>query len=173
MAVKAFDLDVGTADRLVALADPSLRADAVARLTGGSPYHPRHDVDARLLRGGARRRGDLIGYTFPTIVLRDELDVVALFQPAGTVCKRAGGPRGGPRGRHLSSWDGTHEDVVFERNTVHVHVAGDGFWLIREWDGAGYTGWYINLASPWRRTPIGFDTLDHKLDIEVTDDLSE
>jgi hypothetical protein len=31
----------------------------------------------------------------------------------------------------------------------------------------------VNLAAPCRRTAIGFDTVDHILDIEVNDDLSD
>ena len=32
------------------------------------------------------------------------------------------------------------------------------------WD---FEGWYVNLETPYRRTPIGFDTRDHTLDIVV------
>jgi uncharacterized protein DUF402 len=116
--------------------------------------------------------GGEIGYCFPAIVLRDTPAIVALFQPAGTVCKTRGGPRGGPGGRHLLEWDGTHRDVEFTRSTVHVHVPGDSFWVIREWDGDACVGWYINLSAPWVRTQVGFDTEDHTLDIEVADDMS-
>jgi hypothetical protein len=113
-----------------------------------------------------------VGYTFPAIVVRDAPDLTVLFQPTGTTCKRVGGPRGGPKGRLLLSRDGTFVDVVFDGQTVHAHVPGDAFWVIRDWNGARYEGWYINLSAPWVRTPIGFDEEDHKLDIEVADDLS-
>jgi hypothetical protein len=113
-----------------------------------------------------------IGYVFPTVVVRESSEYVALFQPRGTICKSMGGPRGGPGGRYLLEWDGTHHDVVFELETIHVHVPGDPFWVIRRWESAAYVGWYINLAAPWTRTSIGFDTEDHKLDITVADDMS-
>lgn len=113
-----------------------------------------------------------VGYTWPAIVIRDGPEMIALFQPSGTVCKAMGGPRGGPGGRYLLEWDGTYRDVVFSLSTVHAHVPGDGYWVVRQWNGARHIGWLINLAAPWTRTPIGFDTLDHKLDIEVADDLS-
>lgn len=119
---------------------------------------------------GRPHRG--IGYTFPAIVISDTRELIALFQPSGTICKAMGGPRGGPGGRYLLEWDGTHKDVVFSLNTVHVHVPGDGYWVVRQWNGTAHVGWFVNLAAPWTRTPIGFDTLDHKLDIEVADDLS-
>jgi hypothetical protein len=44
-----------------------------------------------------------------------------------------------------------------------------GFW--REGDGK-FLGWYVNMQAPYRRTPIGFDTMDHVLDIVVSPDLS-
>jgi hypothetical protein len=113
-----------------------------------------------------------IGYVFPTVVIHDSPDLIALFQPRGTICKSMGGPRGGPGGRYLLEWDGTYRDEVFELNTIHVYVPGDPFWVIRRWEDTAYVGWYINLAAPWVRTSIGFDTEDHKLDIGVADDMS-
>jgi len=39
------------------------------------------------------------------------------------------------------------------------------------WDEAGdFLGWYANLEEPRRRTPFGFDTTDHTLDIEIASD---
>jgi uncharacterized protein DUF402 len=114
----------------------------------------------------------VIGYCFPAIVVADDASRTALFQPAGTVCKRRGGARGGPQGRSLLEWDGTHRDVAVARTTVHLHLAGDPFWVIRGWDDCGPAGWYINLATSWTRFALGFDTEDHALDVVVADDRS-
>jgi uncharacterized protein DUF402 len=113
-----------------------------------------------------------VGYCFPAIVVADGPRKTVLFQPAGTVCKRRSGTRGGPQGRNLVAWDGRHRDVTVDRSTVHMHLAGDPFWIIRGWNDAGLAGWYINLASPWRRFELGFDTEDHVLDVVVADDRS-
>ena len=113
-----------------------------------------------------------VGYTFPAIVVRDSPDLIVLFQPAGTVCKRRGGERGGPNGRNMVRWDRSYTDVAAESSTLHTWVPDDPFWVIRHWDGAGLEGWYINLAEPWRRTAIGFDTLDQILDVVVSPDRS-
>jgi predicted RNA-binding protein associated with RNAse of E/G family len=43
-------------------------------------------------------------------------------------------------------------------------------WLTWRPDGE-FVGFYVNLEEPFRRTPIGFDTNDHTLDIVVTPDL--
>jgi hypothetical protein len=67
------------------------------------------------------------GYTFPAIVVCDSAEAIALFQPAGTVCKRRRGPRGGPTGRNLLSWDGSYENVVFP--ILDIEVADD----LSEW----------------------------------------
>lgn len=120
-----------------------------------------------------RSRPDgVVAYCFPATVVADDGSRTALFQPGGTMCKRRGGVRGGPRGRTIVEWDGRYRDVATTRNTVHLHVAGDPFWVIRGWGAAGVTGWYINLAAPWTRFALGFDTEDHVLDVVVTDDRS-
>ena len=42
------------------------------------------------------------------------------------------------------------------------------FWTV-DWD---FLGWYVNLQEPVRRTAIGFDTVDHVLDLWVEPDLT-
>jgi hypothetical protein len=113
-----------------------------------------------------------VSYTFPAIVVRDSPDLVALFQPPGTRCKRRSGVRGGPNGRNMVTWDGSYVDVVTDSSTIHAWVPDDAFWVIRDWTGAEYEGWYINLAEPWKRTAIGFDTADQILDVVVEPDRS-
>ena len=43
------------------------------------------------------------------------------------------------------------------------------------WEGSGRTlrFWYIDLQEPLRRTPLGFDTMDHLLDVVVSPDRLE
>ncbi|MBI4261574.1 MAG: DUF402 domain-containing protein [Actinobacteria bacterium] len=40
------------------------------------------------------------------------------------------------------------------------------------WDAGSdaFTGWYVNLQDPLRPTPVGFDTMDHVLDVLVAPD---
>ena len=38
------------------------------------------------------------------------------------------------------------------------------------WIWSDSPGWYVNLEEPLRRTPIGFDRLDQKLDVLVEPD---
>jgi hypothetical protein len=111
----------------------------------------------------------------PLIVVRDELDLIALYRPVGTEYKRGTGVRGGPGGRLMLRWDGGHEDVTWSRNRVLVlHKPGAAHTVQLFFDDASeeFSGWYINLEAPWRRTAIGFDTLEQLLDVVVERDLS-
>jgi predicted RNA-binding protein associated with RNAse of E/G family len=38
---------------------------------------------------------------------------------------------------------------------------------------SAFKGWYVNLQEPVCRTALGFDFMDHALDIVITPDLSE
>lgn len=116
----------------------------------------------------SRPRG-VVGFTLPAIVVEDSKAAIALFQPTGTVMKQRSGVRGGPRGRNLVQWDGTHVDFTYDRpSSLRLHVPGTGFEVIRHWTGTGFKWWYINLVDPWTRTQLGFDSCDLTLDI-VTD----
>jgi predicted RNA-binding protein associated with RNAse of E/G family len=44
---------------------------------------------------------------------------------------------------------------------------GDAYavWVFWEGPGRAFSRWYVNLQDPFRRTSVGFDTLDHELDL--------
>lgn len=44
--------------------------------------------------------------------------------------------------------------------------------MVWEHESDRFLGWYVNFEMPFRRTPIGFDTLDLELDLEVRPDYS-
>ena len=54
-------------------------------------------------------------------------------------------------------------------------VPGEAFSVYVMWDAGtrDLKCWYINLQEPIRRTPIGFDTMDHVLDAVVRPDMTE
>lgn len=43
------------------------------------------------------------------------------------------------------------------------------WWLPPDWE---FGGWYINLQEPIRQTSLGFDSMDHLLDVVIDPDLS-
>ena len=108
-------------------------------------------------------RGE-VWFGYPTVCVVDTADLLALYLPPGTefgfpsvVPSRAGGTRGRLAGR--SGWYG-HGKLMLQRPGEAHSV--DVFWTGPE---RAFAGWYFNLQDPFRRTPIGVDTLDHELDL--------
>jgi hypothetical protein len=123
------------------------------------------------------RPAGAVGYLYSANVVKDSAGAVALFQPSGAPGKRRIGRRGGPGGRNLlpNGWDGQHEDFTWQGpGMIRLHPLGDNYSVLRRWDDqvGHYQGWYVNLERSWRRTPFGFDSCDHVLDVVVADDLS-
>ncbi len=71
----------------------------------------------------------------------------------------------------LSQW--RLEDVVWSRgDTVFLVSPGTAHAVHVQWDRQRqFVGWYVNMQEPIRRTNLGFDFLDHELDIVVSPDL--
>lgn len=111
----------------------------------------------------------------PMRVVRDDDALVALYLCPGTRYRRRTGQRGGPRGRNLlpGGWSGEHEVAEWKENRVLIlNAPGSAHSVSLYWrylDGA-FLGWYVDLEVPWRRTRLGFDTLDQLLDIVVPPD---
>ena len=51
---------------------------------------------------------------------------------------------------------------------------GEAYAAIANWHAGTneFIGWYINLQTPLRRSPVGFDYTDHTLDVVVAPDLA-
>jgi predicted RNA-binding protein associated with RNAse of E/G family len=102
------------------------------------------------------------GMSWAARLVEDRADVVALFLPRGTPHKR---------------WTSSQADRVLADSTwtsdtlrLMYPQRAHSVWL--SWDPRGaFRGYYVNLEEPFRRTPIGFDTNDHQLDIVVTPEL--
>jgi hypothetical protein len=111
----------------------------------------------------------------PCIVVEEPAEFVALFQPAGSLWRRASGTRSGPRGRNMvdADWDGTHQLVGWlGQGVLRLHQFGQP-WSIWRWldsDRRWSDDFYVNLEDPWRQTSIGFDSGDWILDVVARDD---
>lgn len=103
------------------------------------------------------------GMTWASRVILDREDLLALYLPTGTAHKRW---RAGASGRELA-------DAPWSLNTMRLMFPGraHSVWLSWHAQDGSFIGYYVNLEEPYRRTPIGFDTNDHTLDIVVTPDL--
>ena len=119
-----------------------------------------------------------IGFVFACRVLVDEPEVIAVVQPTGAPVARRVGVRGGPGGRAMvpGGWDGMSRAITTWDGppACRVHPVGRPYSVIRWWDASmrRHRGWYVNVEQTWVRSPLGFDSRDHILDVVVADDLS-
>jgi hypothetical protein len=77
-------------------------------------------------------------------------------------------------GRNGSGKSSFAEGTWTRARLLHLLVPGVAhaihlWWLPPNWH---FGGWYVNLQESIRRTPVGFDYMDHMLDIVIEPDLS-
>ncbi|MEV0677998.1 DUF402 domain-containing protein [Actinosynnema sp. NPDC050436] len=98
----------------------------------------------------------------PTRVVADGPELLAVFTVPGT---RFGfPPHPVPHG-----WQALGREQWHGHGKLQLHRPGDAYSVDLYWQGDDrrFAGWYLNLQDPFRRTPLGFDTLDHELDYWV------
>ena len=98
-------------------------------------------------------------------VVEDAVEQIMLFTPAGAIWMAPF-----RNGERLKIQEAEYELV---EQPYEAHVLGFA------WPGSSAavllfygsnwspSHWYVNLEDPLRRSPVGFDTLDHKLDVIV------
>jgi uncharacterized protein len=66
------------------------------------------------------------------------------------------------------------DHVWNETDVLMLAVPGEAHsvWVMREAGGGPLRCWYVNLETPLRRTRLGFDMMDHELDIVIRPDRS-
>jgi hypothetical protein len=115
-----------------------------------------------------------VDFCWPCRVVADRPDLLALFIAAGSIVvadpkrtaaeKRAAAPPPAPLGR-----------MVWRRDTLRLLLPGQQHSVWLNWERAGaerrFTGYFVNLEEPFRRTRIGIDTQDHTLDVVVNPEL--
>ncbi len=118
--------------------------------------------------------GGKVLWAYPTVVVEDTADLIALYLPAGAVGKDSD-PKPEPRD-FMAIERIPVVDCTWERTDVlMLIVPGEAFSTYLMWE-TGTTKldcWYINLQEPIRRTKIGFDTMDNMLDIVVSSDMAK
>lgn len=105
-------------------------------------------------------------------VVQDEPDLLALYLGIGTPFWVIGDEQGEltrdfRKAHHLveRTW-GIHEFLyLIEPGDAHAKCVA---WRMPE---RKFVGWYINLQRPMTRTAIGFESLDHTLDVQIAPDL--
>ena len=102
---------------------------------------------------------------WPVVVVSDEPDLLVTFTPTDAPFAYCANPYSSLRPRHpwwpKNRWEG-HGVLMLQR-------PDDAYSVWHFWTGPDrdFECWYINLQDPFMRTPIGFDTEDHELDIVI------
>jgi len=125
--------------------------------------------DIIVLRGVSRH---IIWWACSAIIVQDSPELVAVYWPAGTP-NMIPVKRTSPRDLLLDqiqlvpqTWIET--DVLM----LVPNEASYAVYAMRESGQAKLLCWYINLQEPLRRTKLGFDSMDHLLDIVISPDRS-
>lgn len=110
---------------------------------------------------------------FATTVVSDAADEVMVYRRPGDPMRWRNAVRGGPRDRAVLEWrPGWREDSWHTFRVLVVKRAGDEHTISLFWRDRTFAFWYIDLHSPLRRTPTGFDLIENGLDVVVEPDLS-
>ena len=127
--------------------------------------------DAAVLRGLGKR---CIWWALPVKVAQDTPELVALYWRAGS---HARAPAKRPVVEDVAV---TGEPILVDwlwkdTDVLMLAVPGEPYCVYAMWEAgtACLRQWYINLQEPLRRTQIGFDTMDHLLDVVISPDWSE
>lgn len=108
----------------------------------------------------------------PVIAVEDAGDRWCFFLPAGTCWRRPVAADGSALRLPQDVWE-LVEDTWSETNVLSFTWEGAAHAVLCFWDVEwNHAGWYVNLQEPLRRTSVGFDYMDHALDIVVAPDLS-
>ncbi len=98
-------------------------------------------------------------------VVEESAQTIALWMPAGSPGKV---PAGGIR---IPGDDWELEDTAPGRDQICIARPGRAHSIYVFWgDDGEFTHWYVNFEQPLRRSPVGFDTFDEKLDLIVSRD---
>ncbi len=118
--------------------------------------------------------GSKVFWAFPTIVVKDEPDLIVLYMPAGVLGRNVAHK---PTTKELfSPTDIKIVECTWQRTDVlMLIVPTEAFSTYIMWETGtkNLICWYANLQEPIRRTSIGFDTMDNMLDIIISPDMTE
>jgi predicted RNA-binding protein associated with RNAse of E/G family len=145
------------------LGHPS-RRQSEGGIVAAMPWRP---GDAIVLREMWRGR---VFEARPATVVEDTSGQTMLFVRAGALVAIAVDDKGRQLRLPEGSWHlELHEVRAFSILSFAWPEIPYSVLFLREPDGRP-RGWYVNLQDPLERTPLGFDTVDHALDVVVSTD---
>ena len=99
------------------------------------------------------------------LIVEERAEHAALWLPQGATAKIP--VDDGGRERRIPGGDWTLRDRPNRRSSLALVRPGARWSLWHFWDGADFLYWYVNFERDVRRTPLGFDVADEKLDLIV------
>lgn len=99
----------------------------------------------------------------PTRVVVDEPELLAVYLAGGTTL----GFPSWPMESHEHPWKAAGVTHWSGHGKLMLHRPGDPYSVDLFWTGPDrvFSGFYVNLQQPYRRSELAFDTLDHELDL--------
>ena len=98
-------------------------------------------------------------------IVEESAETIALWIPAGSPAKVPGG------GLRIPGDDWELVETTPKRDQICIARPGRAHSVYVFWqDDWQLDHWYVNFEQPLRRTPVGFDTFDEKLDLIVRPD---
>jgi hypothetical protein len=113
-----------------------------------------------------------IWYARPATVVRDDANLTMLHVPPRVRCKEPVGPDGTSLRLPTQEW--SLADVERSANSMLSFAFPDTpYAVILGYDAADELfEYYVNLQTPLERSPAGFDTVEHLLDVTIPPDRS-
>lgn len=118
----------------------------------------------------------------PVTVVQDTPELTALLLAPGVECKisalflkvMAGNAPRASRWDEQSRGEWSMDDTIWRRlRVLKLMRPGDYYavWVCWQHDNDEFVGWYVNFQTPFVRSPIGFDTFDLEVDLNVAPNL--
>lgn len=101
----------------------------------------------------------------PAHVVEDTPDLLAIFVQTGSEI-------GFPPHKFHHQWKDRGIFTWQGHGKLSLQRPDDAYSVDVFWDGPDrdFSCWYLNLQEPFHRTPLGFDTMDHEIDVLVLPD---
>ncbi|MEA2520645.1 MAG: hypothetical protein QOI81_291 [Actinomycetota bacterium] len=131
------------------------------------PVRTFHPTEAVILR---EMWGDRVFAARPALVIADTPALLQFYKPPGVRMQVAVGADGRERRLPGGEWT-TVGASASARHVLSFAFPDTPYAVLMFWDREfRFGGWYVNLQSPLERTPLGFDTREHLLDVVIAAD---
>ena len=114
--------------------------------------------------------GDRIFAARPALVVADTPGLQQFYKPPGVDTRIAVGVDGHELRLPAGEWR-MEASPAGARHVLSFAFPDTPYAVLMFWDHEfRFGGWYVNLQSPLERTPLGFDTREHLLDVVIAAD---